>query len=121
MRLVNLSVCFAAALFGGLFPAGAKALGQYRGYGGYGGWGMGPGMMGYGYGMGWIGGIFMIVFWVAIIVGIIFLIRWLFVASRTGAHGPAYGGDTALDILKKRYARGEIDKQEFEEKKKDLG
>ena len=120
MRLVNLSVCFAAALFAALFPAGAKALAQYRGYGGYGGWHMWPGMAGE-WGMGWIGGIFMIVFWVAIIVGIIFLIRWLFVASRTGAQGPVYGGDTALDILKKRYARGEFDKQEFEEKKKDLG
>ena len=93
-----------------------NALVQWRGYG----WGWGPGMMGYGYGMGWIGGIFMMVFCVAIIVGIIFLIRWLFVVSRTGAHGPIHGGDTALDILKKRYARGEIDKQEFEEKRKDL-
>jgi putative membrane protein len=77
-------------------------------------------MMGYGYGMSWMGGIFMIVFWVAVIVGIIFLIRWLVVSSRTGGPGASHGADTALDILKKRYARGEIDKPEFEEKKKDL-
>jgi putative membrane protein len=91
---------------------------QWRGYD----WGMGgPGnMMGYGYGMSWMGGIFMIIFWVAVIVAIVFLIRWLLVASRTGAHGPVHGGESALDILKKRYARGEIDKQEFEEKKREL-
>jgi putative membrane protein len=98
-----------------------NALGQlvqWRGYD----WGMGGpgGMMGYGYGMSWMGGIFMIVFWVAVIVAIVFLIRWLLVASRTGGHSLAHGGESALDILKKRYARGEIDKQEFEEKKREL-
>jgi putative membrane protein len=48
------------------------------------------------------------------------MIRWLVVASRSGGQGVSHGGDTALDILKKRYARGEIDKQEFEERKRDL-
>jgi putative membrane protein len=91
-----------------------NALVQWRGYD----WG--PGMMGYGYGMSWSGGIFMILFWVAVIVAVIFLIRWLVVSSRSGGQAPTHGGDTALDILRKRYARGEIDKQEFEEKKKDL-
>jgi len=89
---------------------------QSRGYD----WGMGSGMMGYGYGMSWYGHILMLIFWVAVIVGIIFLIRWLVVSSHTGGQGATYGADTALDILRKRYARGEIDKQEFEEKKKDL-
>jgi putative membrane protein len=93
-----------------------NALVQWRGYD----WGWGPGMMGYGYGMSWFGHILMVVFWVAVIVGIIFLIRWLVAASRTGGQSLSHGGDTALDILKKRYARGEIDKQEFEERKKDL-
>jgi putative membrane protein len=116
MRLVNLAVCFAATLLFATFSSGGEAFAQYGGYGGYHMW---PGMMG-GWGMGWFGGIFMIVFWVAVIVGVVFLIRWLFVSSRTGAQGPGHGGDTALDILRKRYARGEIDKQEFEEKKKDL-
>ena len=82
-------------------------------------WGHGPGMMGWGYGMGWFGIIIMAAFWVAIIVGIIFLIRWLVVSTRSGSHG-AIPGDSALEILKERYARGEINKEEFEEKKKDL-
>ncbi len=80
---------------------------------------MGPWMMGHGYGMGWFGPILMIAFWIAVIVGIVFLIRWLAFSTRAG--GPkAHPEDSALEILKKRYARGEINKEEFEEKKKDL-
>jgi putative membrane protein len=93
-----------------------NALVQWRGYD----WGMGSGMLGYGYGMSWFGHILMIVFLVAVIVGIIFLIRSVVGSSRTGGQGVSHGGDTALDILRKRYARGEINKQEFEEKKRDL-
>jgi putative membrane protein len=100
---------------------GTQALAQpggYGGYGGYGGWGMGSGMMG-GYGMGWFGGIIMIVFWILIIVGLVFLIKWLI--QSTGRDKMAgSGGDRSLEILKERYARGEIDKEEFETKKKDL-
>jgi putative membrane protein len=84
----------------------------------YGGWGMGPGMMG-GYGQGWFGGIVMIVFWILILVGLIFLIKWLIQSTgRDKATGS--DGDRSLEILKERYAKGEIDKQEFESKKKDL-
>ncbi|HUU80269.1 MAG TPA: SHOCT domain-containing protein [Acidobacteriota bacterium] len=53
-------------------------------------------------------------------VGIVFLIRWLITSTRSGSQG-ATGGDSALEILKRRYARGEMDKQEFGEKKRDLG
>jgi len=70
-------------------------------------------------GMGWLGFIFMIAFWALIIIGIVFLIKWLAGLSGQGAHSTGKGED-ALDILKKRYARGEINKEEFEEKKKDL-
>ncbi len=88
----------------------------------WGGYGMGPGMMGpgYGYGMGWGWGIVMMVFWVLVIVGIVLLIRWLIMASRPGAQGGPQQGESALDILKRRYARGEMDREEFEQKKKDL-
>ena len=93
-----------------------EALGQWQG--GYEGWHMIPGMMG-GWGMGWFGMIFMLVFWVLVILGLIFLIKWLIQNTRKDA-GTSNGGSKALDILKERYARGEIEKEEFEEKKKAL-
>jgi len=72
------------------------------------------GTMGYGWAAtGWI---FMILFWTAIIL----LIVWLY-KQITGAESePSVTGETPLEILKRRYAKGEIDKEEFEEKKKDL-
>ncbi|MFA5802453.1 MAG: SHOCT domain-containing protein [Thermoleophilia bacterium] len=73
------------------------------------------------------GGILMMVFWVAIIVGIVLLVVWLVRQTAGGQMHGGHGGGTyhapeesALDIVKARYARGEIDKTEFEEKKKDL-
>ncbi|MFW5975408.1 MAG: SHOCT domain-containing protein [Desulfosalsimonas sp.] len=88
--------------------------------GGYGDRPMGPGMMG-GWGiMGWFGGIFMLVVWVLVIVGLVFLIKWLVQATRTGTGASSGDSSGALNILRERYARGEIDKAEFEEKKKDL-
>ncbi len=91
------------------------AFAQWRSYE----WGHGPGMMGWGYGMGWFGMIIMAAFWVAVVVGIVFLIRWLVLSTRASGH-KAHAEDSALEILKKRYARGEINKEEFEEKKRDL-
>jgi len=82
------------------------------------GWHMGPGMMG-GWGMGWSGGIFMMIFWVLILVGLIFLIKWL-IQSTNRAKSDAGNGHRALEILIERYASGEIDNAEFEEKKKVL-
>ena len=76
-------------------------------YGIYNGWGAGN-MMGY---IG--GGFMMIIFWLAVIYFIVWLVR----NNKTNVMD---NNKKALDILKERYAKGEIDKKEFEEKKKDL-
>ena len=114
--LKRCSLTFSAALSLLSLSFETNALAQWRGYGD---WHMGPGMVG-GWGMGWFGGIFMLVFWVLVIMGLIFLIKWL-IQSTKGESGRLLSNSSrALEILKERYARGDIDKQEFEEKKKDL-
>ena len=65
-------------------------------------------------GFGWI---FMLLFWALVILGIFAIIKWLAgEASNRGA--PAQ--KNALQILEERYARGEIEREEFEQKKRDL-
>ncbi len=98
----------------GLYPIPSAFAQQGR----YDGWGMGSGMMG-GWGMGWFGGIFMIVFWILILVGLVFVIRWLIQATGK-KENVGQGGFRAMEILKERYARGEIDKVQFEDMKRDL-
>jgi putative membrane protein len=117
MKIKNFSLWGWIALLLLFLTYNGEAFAQQGGYGGY---HMGSGMMGE-WGMGWFGGIFMIIFWIFIIVGVVFLIKWL-VHSPKGHSSPGRTdtSSSALDILKERYARGEINKQEFEEKKKDL-
>jgi putative membrane protein len=77
------------------------------------GWGMHP--------MWWMGGAWgigmmfmMFLFWIVMIAALVLGIRWLM------SEGRQRRGDSALDILRQRYARGEINKEEFEAKKRDL-
>lgn len=77
------------------------------------GWGMHPMSSVWGiWGIGMM--LMMTVFWGLVIVGIVLGIRWLV------GQGRAPRPDTALDTLRHRYARGEIDREEFEAKKRDL-
>ncbi len=82
----------------------------------------GGGMMGWGgfggYGMGFVGWIFMLLFWGLVIVGIVLGVRWLLHQGRTGTN--LEGADTPLEILKRRYAKGEISREEFDRMKQDL-
>lgn len=75
------------------------------------------GSMGWGWGWGMLGAVHMILWWVLIVLGIVVLGKWLFAGKGNDGRG---GGARALDILKERYAKGEIGKDEFEQKKRDL-
>ena len=55
---------------------------------------------------------FSLLFWVLVIVGSVFIVRWM-----TERKPPV---ESALDMLKKRYACGEIDRDTFEQMKRDI-
>jgi putative membrane protein len=78
-------------------------------------WGFGNNS--FGGGTGFFGGIFMLIFWILVIAGIVVLVRWIMMSQSHGTHGQT---KTSLDILKERYAKGEIVKEDFERIKKDL-
>ncbi len=65
-----------------------------------------------------LGMVGMLLFWVLLIVAIVMLIRY---ASGRDNSSNRRQKETALDILKKRYACGEIEREEFEQKRHDLG
>ena len=72
---------------------------------GFGGWGMGFGF------------IFMLLFWGLVIVGVATLIRWLLSQSSPNRSSR---DKTPWEIVQERYARGEIEREEYEQKKRDL-
>lgn len=71
---------------------------------------------GYGMGWGWFGGLH-VLWWVLLVMGVFAVFR-LLDRRRGDADG---GGDRARAILRERYARGEIDKAEYDERMGHLG
>jgi putative membrane protein len=85
--------------------------------------GYGPQMMGWG---GWgfgsiVGPFFMILVLAAVIAAVVLLVRWASGPQWTGSSYQEPSGRRSLDILKERFARGEIDKEEFEDRRRVLG
>ena len=60
------------------------------------------------------GMLFLVLLWVFVIAGVMYLVKWLMGQGIPGR------SESSLDILKKRYVRGEISKQEFDTMKQDL-
>jgi putative membrane protein len=56
----------------------------------------------------------MLLFWIAVIVGIVLLLRAVASDSRPSAARSRPAEDRALEILRERYARGEIDHDDYE-------
>ena len=105
------ALLLAVALFGG------TAWGQPGGHG--------PGcsgdwMMG-GRAVGGMGMIFMFLIWALLIAGFVLLIKWVLQTTGSKGQRDAGPGDNAVEILKARYARGEIDRDAFETMKQDMG
>ena len=71
---------------------------------------------GYGYGMAWFG-LMHLFWWLLLIAGGAALVRWIF---RAGGGAHHRGHDRAVAILRERYARGEIDKGEFDDRLRNL-
>lgn len=98
---------------------------------------MGPGRMGmmWGYGpagelpatggWGWdltmaLGGLAMLAFWGALIVGVALLLRWLARSVGGTGAGRLAGEDEALAILRRRYAAGDLDQAAYERMRREL-
>jgi len=70
---------------------------------------------------GWLLGPLMMIAFIAVVVAVVVLVvRWVGGSGHAGTPN-APSGKTPLDILKERFARGEMDAQEFEERRRVLG
>ncbi len=75
---------------------------------------------GFGFGGMLFGGLLMLAFWVLIIGGAVWLVVTLARGTATNVRPPG-SAQTPLEILRMRYAKGEITKEQFDEMKRDLG
>jgi putative membrane protein len=107
---IVLIILFLVFLFAGPF----MFMGAMMGPGMMGGWHMGQGMMGYGYGSNWIAAI------IQTILFVIFLGLIVFGAYYLISGGRPKSGDSSLEILKERYAKGEITREEYDRMKREL-
>ncbi len=73
-----------------------------------------------GLGMGLGGGLVMILFWIVLIVGGVWLARGLFPNGQQPPASSTRSEVSADEILKQRYARGEITKEQYEQMRRDL-
>ncbi len=106
---ILLAVLFVLSLFGG-FSGGYWGWGRTGCWGFINPWGMG------GFGMPFMG-VFMVLFWGLVIWAAVALIRGISHGRIESTYPPS---DSSLEVLKRRYARGDISREEYEEKKKDL-
>jgi putative membrane protein len=113
-RLVNVNILriIPTAVTVSLLTAPATVFAQAGGRYGDGGM-MGPGIYHF-----WGMGFFNLAFWILLLIGIVFFLRWLW--QSTKKESPPANKNRALDILKERYARGEINREQFESMKKDI-
>ncbi|GMQ88691.1 MAG: hypothetical protein BMS9Abin09_0123 [Gammaproteobacteria bacterium] len=63
------------------------------------------------------GGVFMWIFWILLIIVIIAIVK---AATGRGSSPGRPADESPMEILRKRYARGEIDEQEFERRRREL-
>ncbi len=79
-------------------------------------------MMGYWFGpYGWIWMIVNAIFWLAVIGGIVWLIVWAVRRSGTGSYNNLPpSGPSAKEIAQMRYARGEINREQYQQLLDDL-
>ena len=107
----------------GLLVAFVVLLGAALGFSILTGGMMGPGMMGggemsgrgwaWGLGMG-LAGLSMLAFWGLLIVGVVLLVRAL------GGRRRGHGSGSPIDILKRRYATGELSREQYEQMRRDI-
>ena len=111
MTRMTWSVPVALAGFLSPLAAAAQQAGEYPGYGNHmwnGGW------------LGWIFGPLMMIVFIGVIVAVVMLVTRGLSGPAHHAPGPSSRPDP-LDILKERFAHGEIDQKEFEERRRVLG